>query len=190
MSAPGWKLVHHGIQRHGPEEVFPTIKERNVDDLNDVLDFLQTVEVATCWYFGVDLTSLRNTWSAPKTRLMIVNFPVTTAPQFFVDLMGRIFGANRLSFTDKISRVWLVRRSMNPQVHIEVEAVERETLIHEIVEFCQAFQRTRMDDYNENRFSVQVISGSNGLAIRDGADNMTVKNTLDSMKRCISKRTQ
>lgn len=188
MESEEWKLVHHQIYRKGPEEYFPVIKEQIVRTLDDVWSFLQnTNDVSSSWYFGMDLVSFRST-PPEKMRVLIVNFPVIMAPQLFVDLMSRIFGDEKLSFSKEIYRVWFTRRSMNPQIQIDVGLdTDKELVLREIVAFCQAFQRSRMEEVSETRFSVEIVSTQSGLSVKEGS-GLSVKNTLDSMKSCLARR--
>jgi hypothetical protein len=205
MSAPfdsAWRIGLYEIKKDEKPRETPPLDSRDVHSLADIFSFLEPLKFEQLHFFievRLDRIIALPDGDFPRphagdppdgTRLCLVNFPVTSCTQLFIDLLQSYFQGG-LTFPREPRTFGLFRRQQNYSIEILFSGYELAlagALAAALVQFCRGFQERRLGAVDEELFSVEISPAARRCPARSGAKKISAKNTADSVASFLRKR--
>jgi hypothetical protein len=189
-----WQIGLYEVKRDEKAHDATPTGRRDVHSLPDIFSFLEPLKFGQMnFYIEIRLErilALPPGDTPEGTRLCLVNFPVSSSTQLFVDLICGYFQGT-LMFPREPLVISLFRRQQNYSIEILFAGYEL-ALCARIAgvgaQFCRAFQESRLGSVQEDLFSVEISPAVRRGPSKNGAKKLSAKNTADSVAAFLRKR--
>jgi hypothetical protein len=189
-----WEIGTFPMKKDEKPHEASSTDRRVVQSLSDIFRFLEPLKFGQMEFFIeiriARILALQGTDVPDGTRLCIVNFPISSSAQLFVDLIQAYF-SGALVFPREPLYLSLFRRMQNYSIELLFSGYEL-TLAPQIAgiaaAFCRAFQENRLGSVQEDTFSIEVHPAARRVPSKSGAKKLSAKNTADSVLTFLRKR--
>jgi hypothetical protein len=201
-----WKfwLIETKKDRERPQEV---LEERPVGTLREVLAALYTRKIGQLNFYiefrlerlipgmqpepssgGSDMRDQKK--NVNLTKASIVNFPIQTSAQLFVDIIYEYFHGTLGLPRDPIT-ISLFRRQQNYSIEFQFAGYSLQgsmDILDALTAFGRRYQEQRLGAYTDDIFSVEVMPAPRRVPGAAGEKKINMKNTVDSVAVFLKRR--
>jgi hypothetical protein len=174
-------------------DVFAALYTRKIGQLNFYIEFrLERLIPGAAPDPSPEASPLRDQKKVNLTKASIVNFPIQTSAQLFVDIVFEYFHGMLGLPRDPIT-ISLFRRQQNYSIEFQFAGYSLHgsmDIVDALTAFGRRYQEQRLGEYNENIFSVEVMPAPRRVPGAAGEKKINMKNTVDSVAAFLKRRDQ